>query len=811
MTSPTETRVCLLFADVEGSTRLLDQVGTADYAVLLDYYRDTCRATWAGFGGIEVDNAGDGFFVTFAKTASALHAAGEIHRTLVTTPLRVRIGVHTGDVTMLGSRPVGLEVHRAARIAAAGHGGQTLVSEAAAKEAFAAFAMEDLGHHGFKDFQLPVRIFQLGHERFAPLRTVFRTNLAPAPPLYGRDSYVDDVVERITRGGQRLVTIVGPGGIGKTSIALAAAHRARQSFAGGVWFVPLAELTEASLVRLEGGRVIIEATDAETADAAMLLVLDNVEHLLPGAASDLMHLLEDQRVHLLVTSRQRLALALESTVRVEQLPGDAAAELFLARAEAAGAQYPDGPIVREICERLDRLPLALELAASRAALFSLGQLSDRLRRGIDAIGASATADPRQRTLRATIAWSVELLSGEERDLLASLSVFAADAEVEAIEQICRADPGLLGSLADKHLVRRTEMAFGPRFGLLATIREFASELVGTSVSASIVKQRFVDFYESVADQSRERLRGRTQDEWRARMRADIPNLRLAIELLGAVGDDERRGLVVGHVGWYWREAGLVAEATGLLAELIDRLAAPSPGRLAVLIGWSSLTWDRQYLDEALDLARALGDRRAELQCLLHVGAGDPPDGDYGPALAVHEQARRLAVDLGNPLDLGWVDMNLAALLVAAGRPGEALTHAEAALAVCRESEDLAGQAMILDTLAVRAILYGTRTEALTTLHELVELAERAGLEDACAFALGRIALALMTTDPETARLGYDAHVALVGELSLDAFEASLRRRLADALGPPRPVSPPGFAEAVILARSLLEAADGAMR
>src|SRR6187551_626214 len=438
--------VTFLFTDVEGSTRLLHELGAAAYAEALAEHRRILRHVFRAHGGIEVDTQGDAFFVAFATAPDALDAADEALTALARGPIRVRIGIHTGTAHVTQEGYVGEEVHKGARIAAAGHGGQVLLSKET-RELVVGEAT-DLGEHRLKDFAEPVWLFQLGSEQFPPLKTISNTNLPrPASSFVGREREVAEVLANL-RDGARLLSLTGPGGSGKTRLALEAAADLVPDFRNGVFWVGLSPLREAALVADTIAQTI-GAKDGladHIEERELLLLLDNMEQVVTSAIdiADLVERCANLRV--LVTSRELLRVRGEHEYSVEPLGERDAVELFC---ERAGGK-PDEDVL-ELCRALDSLPLALELAAARARVLSPRQIRERLSERLDLLEGGRDADPRQHTLRATIEWSYDLLSPDEQELFTQLAVFAGGFTLTAAEEVVDTDVDGLQSLAEKSL------------------------------------------------------------------------------------------------------------------------------------------------------------------------------------------------------------------------------------------------------------------------------------------------------------------------------------------------------------------------
>ena len=419
-------------------------------------------------------HSGRRFFFAFPTAPGALAAASAFTEALSPGPIHVRVGLHTGTPLLTEGGYVGGDVHRAARIAACGHGGQVLVSSSMAQ--LVDLELADLGEHRLKDLSAPERVFQLGDREFPTLKSLYRTNLpVPATPFLGREQELAELLSLLSSEDTRLLTLTGPGGTGKTRLALQAVAEASDRYAEGVWWVPLAPLREPALVFETAAQVLGSKNGLaeHIADKSMLCLFDNFEQVVEAGAELASLLASCPNLDFVVTSRERLRVRGEQTYPVPPLAEEDGEALFIARARAVDPAFTSSEAVAELCLRLDELPLALELAAARTALFSPEQLLERLSQRLDLLKGERDADPRQQTLRATIEWSHDLLSTREQVLFARLSVFAGGCSYEAAEQIAEADPDTLQSLLDKSLLRRRESPAGPRYWMLETIREFA--------------------------------------------------------------------------------------------------------------------------------------------------------------------------------------------------------------------------------------------------------------------------------------------------------------------------------------------------
>jgi predicted ATPase/class 3 adenylate cyclase len=566
---PTGT-VTFLFTDVAGSTRLLGELGAERYEEELGAHRDVIRRALDRHGGVEVDTQGDAFFCAFGSARDAVACAADVTEGLAGTRISVRMGLHTGEALVAGDHYVGMDVHRGARIGACGHGGQVVLSPSTvALLEPDSFPLHDLGEHRLKDLSAPVRLHQLGEERFPPLKTLHRTNLpVPATPFLGREAELRELAELSSVPGLRLLTLTGPGGTGKTRLALQLAAELAERFPEGMYWVTLAPLRDAELVpsavaqALEVEERVDEpavATIARAASGTTLLLLDNCEHVLDGVAAVVSPLLtQTAELVVLATSREPLGLAGERVVPVAPLAREDATALFRARAEAAGAGTElDAAVVGAVCARLDDLPLAVELAAARTAALPLATLLARLSQRLDLLRGPRDADERQRTLRATIAWSHDLLEPSEKVLFRRLAVFAGGAELEAAEAVCEADLDDLSSLVAKSLVRLG----GTRYWMLETIREFAAAELEAAGEGGRLRDAHASWFAALA--RLEAPLSSRRAEWVERLEADRDNLRLAFAHGRARGSDDLPALGAA-LGALHRVRGRYAEADEVL-------------------------------------------------------------------------------------------------------------------------------------------------------------------------------------------------------------------------------------------------------
>jgi predicted ATPase/class 3 adenylate cyclase len=628
---PTGT-VTFLFTDIEGSTRLLHSLGPEAYGEALAEHRRLLRDAFAAHGGIEIDTQGDAFFVAFPTAPGAAAAARAGTEALAAGPIRVRMGLHTGAPTLAAEGYVGVDVHRGARVAELAHGGQIVVSPATAA-LLDSEPLADLGLHRLKDFEDATRLHQLGPGTFPPLRTQGSVELpVPATRFLGRERELFDAVSLVLERDPRVLTIVGPGGTGKTRFSIELARLLAEEAEGGTVFVPLAPVREAALIVPAAAQVLgateptTEALVAALRDRRTHVVLDNLEHLLPDAAGRLAELARTApELRLLVTSREALRIQGEHEFDLPPLEQGEAVELFVTRARAVRAGIERSSAVDEICGRLDRLPLAIELAAARTKLLAPDALLERLGQRLDLLKGTRDADERHATLRATIGWSYDLLDADERALFARLSVFAAGCTLESAEAVCVPDLDTLESLLDKSLLRRrTGRLEEERFWMLETIREFAAERLAESPDAAVVRRRHAERMLEIARSAH--LTEQDDEPFQLPIvLAERDDMRAALDW--AAGDDVELALeLLVALENFWNLHGL-EEVLTRLDQLLPRAdEAPQAlragalrlrgGALHVLGSFESC--DPPY-EESLALYRDLGDERGIASLLQRLG------------------------------------------------------------------------------------------------------------------------------------------------------------------------------------------------
>ena len=672
---PTGT-VTLLFTDVEGSTRLLHRLGEQRYAAALDLHRRVLRDAFERHGGYEVNYEGDSFFVAFPGAPAAVAAAAEAQEALALADwpgghgFRVRMGIHTGDVIADPPKYVGLDVHLAARIMAAAHGGQVLLSRPTRR--LVETPALDLGEHTLKDFDEPVRLFQLGSHRFPPLLTLANTNLVrPATSFVGRRAELGQVLE-LLRGDARLVMLTGPGGTGKTRLALEAAFESIGEWPDGVWFVSLGSVTgEAFVEPAVAGAVGARADLREHLRARrLLLVLDNMEHLrrAPEFVADLLASCPDLRV--LATSRSRLDISAEHEYPVPTLPPNEAAELFVQRARLRTPGLQATASVLEIARRLDGLPLALELAAARVKVLTPAQILERLRSNLEVIGRGPSDLPeRQRTLRATVEWSYDLLDEDEQTLFRRLGVFAGSFDLEAAEAVGGGDLDTLASLLDKSLLRSTG---GGRLAMLYVLREYARERLDTEGETYDASLAHASYFANMLDRVRPDFKTSRRREAVDRLEADQANFVRAIEWALEVDAPSLAVDLYGKLMYLWwdrsqRDGWVLAERVLAAAppEATETLAMAFQAAATLALGYGDLEQAASLAEQALEICNEREDPVAKANVLVFLGAVHGALGRGNPRSTIEEAMATLQAS-GDPYGATIALVNLSDLALQDG-------------------------------------------------------------------------------------------------------------------------------------------------
>jgi predicted ATPase/class 3 adenylate cyclase len=667
--------VSFLFTDIEGSTSLLQEIGTA-FRDTLERHNEIVRGAVLDHRGHVVTNEGDGFFAVFQSAVDAVTCAVAIHRLLSAEqwagprPVRVRVGVHTGEARPGGADYVGIDVHRAARIGACGHGGQTVVSEVTARLTEHSLPpgshFEDLGTHRLKDLAHEEHLYQLTVDdlpsEFPAIRTMstVKGNLPHNPLVFiGRRRERDQLASALATS--RLVTLTGPGGVGKTSLALNVAGDLFNSFPDGIWLIEVSRLADETLLAASIARQlhITEALDQALLDtltsrlsrAKTLLILDGCEHLIEAVAKLTDHLLHwTTELQVLVTSREWLSIRGEHLVQLEPLavPGPGARNvedigahdavtLFVTRANlvqpALELDMENAHLIAEICRRLDGIPLAIELAAARLKVLSVAQLVERLDRQF-ALLASMSRDtpPHQQTLETTLDWSYDFLTDPEKTLFTRLSVFSGGFTLDAVEAVCSGGPvvtehvlDLLGRLVETSLVMTADRDM-VRYRLLEPISHYARMRLVDREDIGELQERHARFYAEIAETADRHLLDAEQTTWIDRVDRERYNLRTAIQWFYDNGLTEETLRLAGALRWFWVIRREVSEGSEWLERALAMRSEASQEVVArVLSGAGLLALMRLEFDrsevallEARGIYEELGDAKGAARQDYHL-------------------------------------------------------------------------------------------------------------------------------------------------------------------------------------------------
>jgi predicted ATPase/class 3 adenylate cyclase len=697
--------VTFLFTDVEGSTRLLHELGD-DYGEALHEHRLRLRAMFAKHEGVEVDTQGDAFFVAFARASNAVAAAADCQRALSGGPIRVRMGLHTGEPRLTDEGYVGLDVHKGARIAAVGHGGQVLLSQTT--RALVDADVRDLGLHRLKDLTAPERIYQLEIEHlpcdFPPLKTIeagMKNFPVPGTSFVGRASELEAIDRLLEDPGCRLLTLVGPGGAGKTRLALEAAARRVDRYPHGVHFVPLASVASPDFLAHTVAESIQFAVDGVhsgfsaqdqlldyLSERSTLLVLDNFEHLVEGSAFLGEVIERAPNVELLTTSRERLKVQSEWVFEVEGLGlaetgnGSATAvHLFVERAAQVvpGFALDDAGYsqVLRICRLVDGMPLAIELAASWASVLSCDEIADEIEGSIDFLATSMRDVPeRHRSLRATMDQSWRLLTDAERGAFSRLSVFRGSFDRGAAVAVTGADVRLLSELVAKSLLRRQD--FG-RFELHELLRQYAAEhLRASPAEEADARERHARHYAAMLSERQMALMGPELAVARDELRGELDNLRAAAEWT-LTEPDERAALEVLEAfntflwmhAWYEgaetlerleRTAGFDADDPAS-ASAVALAAAMYRIAIGARLGYDPAA--EELATRCVPILRARNMKRELASCLCSLGMWGVYRDVYAEAAAFSAEGAELAQASGDGIaeSGGLMDLGFARLLM----------------------------------------------------------------------------------------------------------------------------------------------------
>jgi predicted ATPase/class 3 adenylate cyclase len=786
---PAERRtVTFLFTDIEGSTRLWEAQPVAMRAALERHNALLAQAI-ADAGGHVFKTVGDAFCADFARAADAVRAAYAAQSALAAAPwpegapIRVRMAVHTGDVEETGDDFIGTPLNRVARLMAAGHGGQTLLSrvtyELSRDEFPASTFARDLGFHKLKDLAHAEHVYELAYPGLAEFPPILSLSTHPnnlpeqLTTFVGREREVFDVAAFLSRA--RLVTVIGAGGSGKTRLALQVGAGMLEQFPGGVWLVELASIADGALVddavaRTLGvkeapGVSIADAIAQQVAGTRLLVVLDNCEHVLASCAALAEQLLAQcPGLRILATSREALAVAGEQTYRIpalalpaldakldaETLWKSEAVQLFVDRTRLVRPEFRiderNAAVIASLCRRLDGIPLAIELAAARMRSLTVHEIDARLTRRFELLTSrSRTVLPRHQTLRALVDWSYDLLTDAERAMLNRCSVFAGGWGLDAAEAVCAGEGvedvlDLLTSLTDKSLVQAEHAGDATRYRLLEIVREYARERLEEAGETAASRARHCAFYVDYAARSVPAMMGPAQASILERLESEHDNLRLALEWSASAGSLDSGYQLCGALGRFWMIRGHLSEGRAWCARFIRQEgpatrehadAINTDGTLAYAQG--DYPGARAAFEACLAIRRQLAEPRGIAAALSNLGAVANVSGDQARARTLYEESLSIARQAQDTPGIARALANLASVLSYLGDHKAAQPLYEESLAMQRVLGDHGYVAITLDNLAEVAYLSGEYAKSCKLYRESLalrrDLGDRYGIAD----------------------------------------------------------------------------------
>lgn len=786
-------RITMLFSDIEGSTLLLRALGD-DYGQVLSAQRQIVRSSIRSHHGHEMGTEGDSFFVVFSAASDAVASAVEVQREVSQrswpqdTTVRIRMGIEAGRPVRHEDSYIGIDVHRAARIASTASGGQVLIGTNAHQEIAGTLSdglsLHDLGSHRLKDIPDAERIYQLIIADLTTVTTSIRSLGAPSTlpslpaALIGRGEELAKLTSTLEMG-TRLVSLTGPGGIGKTSVAIALAHSVEPRYPDGLYFIGLegarvaddAWATIGSVLNVRGDEPM-SAVITMLADRRCLLVLDNLEQL--TTAPDLVRrLLDHTTCTLIATSRGPLRLRAEHTIGIGPLPlpventpldlvaRTPAVALFVREAQRSNASFAltaeSAPHVTRLCSQLEGLPLAIELAAAQLRLMNVEALAKSVEGGLALVSRDVDRHERQRTLSATVAWSVNLLTPEMQGYFVRLGVFAGGADLDAMAEVLELPEPALGlpiveALLDVSLVTIGDAPNGRvRLAMLRPVHDFARAALASTGNLDDVSRLHARFYLALAQQADEGLRGPDQLLWRDRLDEERDNFKEVFDWARREGSSEAQSMALSlasALGWYWYTHGQASEGRACIVDLITQsveLDPPTRARALHSLGVLEQQQgdnDRAIVDleAALGIWRADGDRLGIAKALNSLGTTRWALGDYDGARALLEESAAIATETGDDERRAAALSNLGLVAMSVGQPDLACERFSDALAIDERRQD--GWALLVDecNLATALALLGRLDEARRHLGNIANNVRELGDADLLVSTLEGLAI-----------------------------------------------------------------------
>lgn len=757
--------VTFVFTDIEGSTRLLEKIGQHRYAAVLSDHRRLLRQAFSEHGGHIVGSQGDSFFVAFSSAVDALNSVIEAQLSMARFETRVRMGMHTGDAHITSDGYIGLAVHRAQRICSAGHGGQILLSRATSSRVQATLRggtkLKHLGEYRLKDLSQPEPLFQVIHPgleaQFPDLRSLdaLPNNLPTLPTSFvGRGADLEQLCQLI--GEERMVTLVGVGGGGKTRLALQAAGESASNFLDGVRLVELAEISDGSSVaqatgasleiRESAGTGMVDTIIDSIRNKKVLLILDNCEHVIDATVDVSERLLREcSDLHLLATSRESLGITGEIVLRIPPMDTATAVTLFSERAHAIDTSFAlnrsNAQAIAQLCDRLDGVPLAIELAAAQVDVLTVEQINERLADRFELLRGQRPSR-RQGSLEALFDWSYDLLPTNEAALFAQLSVFHGGFTLETVERIWGTTGILeaLSSLVRKSLVVKEDHAAIARYRILDSLREYALRKLSEEGLEDQTRKQHLDWLWVLSEEADRHFGQGDQAHWLDLLESEVDNFRAGLDWGLQAGETQMALKIAGILGHFWNTRGYLSEGRHWLQQAVAAAEAEPPTRelahalsaVGLLAGsQGDYVEARKIQERSLALRRSFGDIEGVAASLNRLAVLSGQQVDFESAKPLLEECLEIQRSLDDESGILVSLINLGLIAQFQGESEEATALGNECLVLARRLGDkqrVAATLNFLGTLALQRLDLSTAEELLNECASLMrEITDRAGL------------------------------------------------------------------------------------
>ena len=792
MTKPPTRQVTFLFTDIEGSLKLAQQFPDTLPAALEKHHKILLEAIESN-NGFVFEIIGDAFCAAFENSNDAVKASHDAQMKLNSekweeAEIKVRMGIHSGNVEWNGKRYIGyITLARTQRVMSAAYGGQVLISEDAyiqlTEKEKIEISYRDLGDRRLKDLIQPVKIYQLISKGlpsdFPPLKTLdARPNNLPVQltSFIGREEEIKKVKELLKN--IHLLTLTGPGGVGKTRLSLQVGADVIDDFANGVWFVELAPIIDPVLlpqeilkelgIKEEPKKTLEETLTGYLKDKEILIILDNCEHLIEACAMLTEKLLTKcPKLKIIATSREALKCTGEQThsilslktpnlkeeISIEQLTQYESVRLFIERALAVSQKFrvtnENAPALAGICSQLDGIPLAIELAAARIKVLTVERIYKRLSSRFSLLtGGKRTALPKQQTLKALIDWSYDLLSDQEKILWSRLSVFIDGWTLESAEEICSDDNVNKEEILDllSLLVEKSIIIFDSekeRYRILESIRQYGEEKLKEVNEINKILSKHLYYFMELSESAEPKLKGKEAQEWLEKLETEHGNLQTAIEWSLKNGDIEEGSRLAGAMRNFWEIRGLYFTGRRLLKSILSKMQGISNSSRAKALNSAGVLANRQgdyeqaqkFYEESILISRELGDKRGIAYSLNGLGGVAYNQGDYEQAQKFCDESLALDREIGDKIGIADSFNNLGSVAYNQGDYEQAKKFFDKSLALDRERGDKRGIAYSLNNLGMVAYYQGDYQQARKFYIENLSLFQELGDKNGISYTL----------------------------------------------------------------------------